>query len=273
MPETTLTSAKRLIDCPRHSPCIEMSYIDGGAGETLVLIHGLGADATGWGEQLEELSSSHRVIAMDLRGHGDSGYRPEEPVTIRTLVDDLVALLRGLGVEQAHVCGNSMGGMLALELWVRWPALLKSLILVDTTAFFPPPQILDDFLRLFDHMEMTAWARFMAPRLLWRGAPTNLVEEMVQMMAATSRAVYRQGLVAAFLADYRWMLHMVDIPTLILVGEEDQATPVGYARFLESHIKGAVLQVVPEAAHLPHRENPREFNRQLRAHLERFGDK
>jgi len=250
-----------------------MSYIDVGAGETLVLIHGLGANATAWGEQLEELSSSHRVVAMDLRGHGDSGYRPDEPVTLRTLVDDLVALLRDLGVERAHVCGNSLGGMLALELWVRWPALLKSLILADTAAFFPPPQILEEFLRLFDHMEMMAWARFMAPRLLWRGAPASLVEEMVQMMAATSRAVYRQGLVAVFLADYRWMLPLVDIPTLILVGEEDQATPVGYARFLEHHIKGAMLQVVPQAAHLPHRENPREFNRHLRVHLEKVGDK
>jgi 3-oxoadipate enol-lactonase len=250
-----------------------MSYVEGGTGDTVVLIHGLGANATGWGEQLEELSSSHRVIAMDLRGHGDSGYRPDEAVTLRTLVDDLMALLRGLGIERAHVCGNSLGGMLALELWVRWPALLKSLILADTTAFFPPPQILEEFLRLFDHMEMTAFARFMAPRLLWRGAPAGLVEEMVQMMAATSRAVYRQGLVAAFLADYRWMLPLVTIPTLILVGEEDQATPVGYARFLENHIKGAVLQVVPQAAHLPHRENPREFNRQVRWHLERLTDK
>ncbi|MEJ2069794.1 MAG: alpha/beta fold hydrolase, partial [Syntrophobacterales bacterium] len=90
MPEMTLTSARRLIDCPRHSPCIEMSYVDGGAGETLVLIHGLGATATAWGEQLEELSSSHRVIAMDLRGHGDSGHRPEEPVNLRAFVDDIV---------------------------------------------------------------------------------------------------------------------------------------------------------------------------------------
>jgi pimeloyl-ACP methyl ester carboxylesterase len=79
-------------------------------------------------------------------------------------------------------------------------------------------------------------------------------------------------LAAAFLADYRWVLPTVDIPTLIVVGEEDQATPVGYARLLAKEIKGAVLQVVPEAAHLPHRENPREFNRQLREHLERLSE-
>jgi pimeloyl-ACP methyl ester carboxylesterase len=272
MSEVIYTSARQPLDCPRHRPCIEMSYIEGGTGETLVLIHGLGANAAGWGEQLEALSSSHRVIAMDLRGHGETGYRPEEAVTMSALVDDLVALLSDLGVEEAHVCGSSLGGMLALELWVRRPALMKSLILADTTAFFPPPHMLDQFLQLFDHMEMTAWAGFMAPRLLRRRAPVSLLEKIVQTLAATSRVVYRQGLAAAFLADYRWVLPTVDIPTLIVVGEEDQATPVGYARLLAKEIKGAVLQVVPEAAHLPHRENPREFNRQLREHLERLSE-
>jgi pimeloyl-ACP methyl ester carboxylesterase len=264
----TFASATMPIDCPRHRPCIKMSYYDGGAGETLVLIHGLGANAAGWVEQIEALSTSYRIIAMDLRGHGGSGQRSEEPVTIRSFVDDIAALLKGLRVERAHVCGNSLGGMIVLELYVRYPALMKSLILADTTAFFPPPNLMEDFLRFFDHLDMRAWARFMAPRLLRPESLVSLEDEVVQTMATTSRAVYRQGLVAAFQADYRWMLPTMDIPTLILVGDEDQATPMGYARFLAGQIKGSVLQVVPEAAHLPHRENPRAFNGLLRSHLE-----
>jgi pimeloyl-ACP methyl ester carboxylesterase len=268
MPEMSFSSATMAIDCPRHRPCIEMSYLDGGAGETLVLIHGLGANAAGWVEQIEELSASCRVIAMDLRGHGGSGQRAEEPATIRTFADDIAALLKGLRVERAHVCGNSLGGMIVLELYVRYPALLKSMILADTTAFFPPPNPMEDFLRFFDHLDMRAWARFMAPRLLRPQSLASLEDEVVQTMATTSRAVYRQGLVAAFQADYRWLLPTVDIPTLILVGDEDQATPMGYARFLAGQIRDATLQVVPEAAHLPHRENPPAFNGLLRAHLE-----
>jgi pimeloyl-ACP methyl ester carboxylesterase len=266
MPEMTFST--RAIDCPRHHPCIDMSYYDRGAGDTLVLIHGLGANAAGWIEQIEELSTSYRVIAMDLRGHGASGHRPEESATIRTFADDIAALIKGLRVEGAHVCGNSLGGMIALELFVRHPSWMRSLILEDTTAFFPPPNMLEEFLRLFDHLDMQAWARFMAPRLLTPTSVAILEGELVQTMAATSRAVYRQGLVAALQADYRWMLPTLDIPTLILVGEEDQATPLGYARFLASQIKDAVLQVVPEAAHLPHRENPRSFNVIIRSHLE-----
>jgi pimeloyl-ACP methyl ester carboxylesterase len=143
-----------------------MSYYDGGAGDPLVLIHGLGANAAGWVEQFAELSASYRLIAMDLRGHGGSGYRPEEPITIRAFADDIAALVEGLGVEQAHFCGISLGGMIVLELFVCCPSLMESLILADTTAFFPPPQPLEDFLRLFDQMDLAGWARFMAPRLL-----------------------------------------------------------------------------------------------------------
>lgn len=271
MPKMTITSATIAIDCPRHRPCIEMSYIDAGAGEALVLIHGLGGSAAGWEPQIEAFSSGYRVIAPDLRGHGSSGHRAGEAVSIRAFADDLAALLRGLKVEQAHVCGNSMGGMIALELWVRRPFLLKSLVLADTAAFFPPPLILDDFLRLFDRMDMKAWAEFMAPRLLGPGAPASLQEEVMETMAATPRAAYRQALAATFSADYRWMLPLVEVPSLILVGEEDQATPVGYARFLEHHIRDSLLRVVPAAAHLPQRENSGEFNRHLRAHLERLG--
>jgi 3-oxoadipate enol-lactonase len=259
--------AKMAIPCPRHSHCIDLTYCDCGIGEALVLIHGLGGNATGWRDQMEELSGGYRVIVMNLRGHGNSGHRPEEPITIRAFADDIIALLKGIGVRRAHFCGNSLGGMIALEIWVRAPALVKSLILADTTAFFPPPQMQEEFLRLFDSMDMAAFARFMAPRLVTPQAPATLVEEVEQMIAGVSRSVYRQGLVAAFQADYRWMLPLVDVPTLIVVGAEDQATPVGYARFLERHIKDAVLRVVPGAAHLSPRENPGEFNLQLREHL------
>jgi 3-oxoadipate enol-lactonase len=258
---------KMAIDCPRHSPCIDLAYIDSGSGDPLVLIHGLGANARSWKHQLEELSQVCRIVAMDLRGHGQSGHRTDEPATIRVFASDIIALIKGLGLKQAHICGNSLGGMIAMEIWVRSPGLMKSLTLVDTTAFFPPPHILEEFLHLFDNMEMAAWGRFMAPRLLQRGAPANLVEEVVEEIAATNRAAYRQGLKAAFLADYRWALPAMEIPTLILVGEEDQSTPMGYARYLQSQIKDAKLLVVANAAHLAHRENPQTFNQQLKEEL------
>ncbi len=268
MPEISLTPAKIAIPCFRHGHCIDLAYHDLGTGEPLLLIHGLGSNSSGWCRQLEELSAYCRLITPDLRGHGASGHRPEEPVTIRAFAEDLIALLKALGLERVHCCGHSLGGLVALEIWVRAPFLIKSLILAGTAAFFPPPQMLEEFLRLVDHLDLTAVVRLMAPRLLAPKSPEVLVEEMVQMVSAVSRAAYRQALVAAFQADYRWMLPLVEVPTLVVAGVDDQATPVGYACFLEKHIPRAVLQLVPEAGHLPHRENPQEFNRLVREHLE-----
>ena len=117
------------IDCFRHSPCIDLAYTEMGTGEALVLIHGLGGNAWSWRRQLEALSHDYRVIALDLRGHGQSGYRDEEAVSIRTLAADVVALVRWLGIDQAHFCGHSLGGMIALEILVRTASLMKSLVL------------------------------------------------------------------------------------------------------------------------------------------------
>jgi 3-oxoadipate enol-lactonase len=260
---------KIAIDCSRHSPCIELAYSDGGAGEALILIHGLGGGGRSWCRQIEELSQAYRVIALDLRGHGQSGHRAEEAISIRSLAAEVISLLHGLGIEQGHFCGHSLGGMIALEIWVRAGSLMRSLILADTTAFFPPPHMLEEFLRQFDQLDMAGWGRVLAPRLLRRGAPVALIEEVVETISATSRAVYRQALVAAFQADYRWLLPLIDLSTLILVGEEDRAMPWGYARYLQSRISNAALRVVPQAGHLSHQENPQEFNRLLELHLKR----
>lgn len=264
-----MTSGRIPINCACHSPCLELSYMEQGTGEALILIHGLGATADSWRLQVEALSANYRVIVMDLRGHGHSGYRTDEPLTIRTLAADVIALIQNLGISKAHFCGISMGGMIALEILVRFGLRVKSLILAGTTAFFPPPQPLEELLRHFDNLDMAAWAKVMAERLLRRNAPEELRQEIIQMLAANRRAPYRQGLIATFAGDYRWLLPQIEVPTLILAGEEDQATPFGYAQYLHKNIQGSVLQVISQAAHTTNLENPGEFNWRVGAHLKR----
>lgn len=146
---------------------------------------------------------------------------------------------------------------------------MKSLILGDTTAFFPPPQARQELLRHFDNLDMGEWAQVMACRVLRRVAPEELRQELAQMLVANRRTSYRQGLVATFEGDYRWVLPQIELPTLILVGDEDQATPFGYAKYLHMNIRGSVLQVIDQAAHFPNLENPAAFNWQVIAHLKR----
>ena len=267
-----MISGRIPINCVCHSPCLELSYFEQGAGEALVLIHGLGANADSWRHQVEALSVNYRVIAMDLRGHGQSGYRADEPLTIRTLATDVMALIKNFGIEQAHFCGISLGGMIALEIFVRYGLQVQSLILADTAAFFPPPQARQELLAYFDRLNMAEWGQVMARRVLRRGAPEELRQELAQMLAANRRASYRQGLVAAFEGDYRWVLPQIELPTLILVGEEDQATPFGYAQYLQKNIKDSVLQVISQAGHSANLENPGEFNWRVCAHLKHYGN-
>jgi 3-oxoadipate enol-lactonase len=267
-----VTSGRIPINCLCHQPCIELSYLEHGAGEALILIHGLGANADSWRPQVDALAKNYRVIAMDLRGHGQSGFRVEEPITVRAFADDVVALIKNLGIDRAHFCGISMGGMIALEIFVRYGDKVKSLILADTTAFFPPPQAREELLRHFDSLEMVEWGQLMARRVLRREAPPDQRQEVAHMLAANRRAIYRQGLIASFGSDYRWVLPQVNLPTLILVGEEDQATPVGYAGYLHKNIKGSVLQVISQAGHFANLENPAAFNWQVCAHLKRCPD-
>jgi 3-oxoadipate enol-lactonase len=256
------------INCPVHSPCLELNYLEQGSGEVLILVHGLGGTADNWRGQMEALAPYCRVIAPDLRGHGQSGYRADEPVSVRVFADDVMALLDQLGVARAHFCGLSMGGMIVLEIFVRHPFRLNSLILADTTAFFPPPQALAAILKHFDHLDLARWGQVMASLLLRRQAPAALRQEVARMLAANRPDLYRQGLIAAFEGDYRWMLSQIDLPTLVLVGEEDQATPIGYARLLHEHIKNSTLQIIPDAGHYSSLENPAAFNRQLVRHLQ-----
>ncbi len=258
------------IDCLVHAPCIELNYYDQGSGEPLVFIHGLGGNADSWRPQIEALANHCRVLAMDLRGHGQSGWRMDEPITIRAFAEDAIALIDSLGIDKAHLCGHSMGGMIALEIFVRRPHKIKSLILADTSAFFPPPQTRGELLEHFDRLELPVWSSLMASRVLRRGASQEQQQEVAQMLAATPRALYRQGLLATFDGDYRWVLPLIDLPTLILVGEEDRATPIGYARYLQVNIRDSLLQEIPLAGHFSNLENPAAFNWQILSHIKRF---
>jgi 3-oxoadipate enol-lactonase len=257
------------ISCICHAPCLDLSYIEQGDGEALVLIHGLGAHADSWRHQVDALSVNHRGIAMDLRGHGQSGYRADEPLTLKTLAADVMALIKNLGIERAHFCGISLGGLIALEIFVRYGLQVQSLILADTTAWFPPPQARQELLRHFDNLDMGEFAQVMARRVLRRDAPEELQQEFARMLAANRRTTYRQGLEATFEGDYRWLLPQIEVPTLILVGEEDQATPFGYAQYLHKNIQDSVLQVISQAGHAANLENPGEFNWRVCAHLKR----
>ena len=265
-----MLKARRIaIPCPFHDPCIELNYYDEGVGEAIILVHGLGEEGLSWRPQIQEFSQHFRVIAPDLRGHGASGHRDEEVITLKRFADDAVALARHLGIDQAHFCGLSLGGLVVLEVFCRYPNLIKSIILADTAVFFPPPDLLAERLKLLDGLGLMEWAK-LAPSIYLRpGASPAQKAEVAAMVGRNRLAPYRQSIVATFTADYRWLLPLIDVPALILVGEEDQVATLGMARYTLRSIPGSTLRVIPKAGHLTNLENPQAFATEVLAHLAR----
>ena len=110
---------------------IEMAYDDLGRGSPVVFLHGFPFDRSMWREQAEALSATCRVVAPDLRGHGETTV-VNDPATMEEMAEDVAALLNGLGMERAVVCGLSMGGYVALAFFRKYSERVRALILADT---------------------------------------------------------------------------------------------------------------------------------------------
>jgi 3-oxoadipate enol-lactonase len=152
-----------------------------------------------------------------------------------------------------------MGGLVALEIFCRCPNLVKSIILADTAVFFPPPDPLEERLKLLDRLGLKAWADLTPHIYLRPGALPAQKAEVAVMVGRNRLAPYRQSVVATFTADYRWLLPLVDVPTLILAGEEDQMISPGITRYTHRSIPGSMLKVIPKAGHLSNLDNPEAF--------------
>ncbi|MCB8983570.1 MAG: alpha/beta fold hydrolase [Ardenticatenaceae bacterium] len=238
-----------------------LAYIDSCDQLTLLCIHGFPFSSAMWEPQVEDLSGVARVIAPDLRGHGRS-EAASPPYTMSMLADDCVGLLDFLGIESpVVVCGLSMGGYVAFEIYRQYPERVAGLILASTRAKADTPEGKagrDATIEKAKKQGVTAVAADMLPKLL---APQTYEEDdevadfVQEMMEGTSL----EGMVGALQAmrdrpDSTPLLAEIDVPTLIIHGADDQLIPVAEARAMKAAIKGAQLVVIPDAGHLPNLE-------------------
>ena len=178
-----------------------------------------------------------------------------------------MAALDSLGVERAHVCGLSLGGVVAIALHARSPERCQSLILADTFARHPDGAAIHQ--RSIDAsraMPMRDLAEARVDMLLGSAASPVLRAEVVETMAAIEPEAYRIGAQAVWLADQRDEARAIRVPTLVLCGAEDRITPPALSEQLAALIPGARLELVHAAGHLANAEQPAAFN----AAIERF---
>ncbi|HEU5169372.1 MAG TPA: alpha/beta fold hydrolase, partial [Gemmatimonadales bacterium] len=244
-----------------------------GEGPAILFVHGYPLDRSVWEPQVAALDGWLR-IAPDLRGMGQSDA-PDLGYAMATYAEDLVALLDALGVERAVLCGLSMGGYVAFELLRRWRDRVRGLILVDTRAEADGAEgrrAREAAAQQARDHGAGAIADSMLPTMFAPGAGERrpaLVARVRAIMAATPVA----GIVGALAAmrdrvDSTPLLPtLAGLPTLVVVGAEDQLTPPACARAMAHRIPGARLVVVPEAGHLAPIEAAEATTRAIREFL------
>jgi pimeloyl-ACP methyl ester carboxylesterase len=243
----------------------------GGDGPPVLLIMGLGMNATGWWRTIPALSS-FRVLAFDNRGVGRSERAPG-PYTVAQMADDAVSVLDSAGVDTAHVYGISLGGMIAQEVALRHPDRVRALVLGATTrggsAHVAASDDVVDFIRLRAQMtaEHAVWASVpinYAPRTRAEGGHL-IAEDIARRLRFPVEAEYYSAqLAAANGHDAR--VEDIRAPTLVVHGEEDVLIPPANGERLAADIPGAELSSWPGAAHLYFTDEP-EVDRQIVAWL------
>lgn len=252
-------------------------YESHGAGFPLVLIRGLGSNADHWYAQVTDLSRHYRVIIFDNRGIARSS-NPGGPFTIPDMAEDTIGLMDALGIEQAHVLGVSMGGMIAQEMALEHPRRIKGLILAVTHCggahqVAAEGAVRQKLLRMVTEGSLEAGAdaidAFFARRTIEeRPQVVQAFAEVSTRHPAGPEILQRQMRAVAGHDTYH-RLGRIEAPTLVLAGEADALIPPANSRILAERIPGAELLVVPGGGHQVLVEQPRECNQAIITFLQK----
>jgi 3-oxoadipate enol-lactonase len=238
----------------------------------VVLHHPLSTNLSTWDELTAALDPKYRVVRLDARGHGQSDA-PAGAYTFETLAKDVVGLMDHVGIERASFLGLSMGGMVGQYLGLLHPSRFNCLILASTSSRIPA-----DSQALWDQrmagaraggMKSTveaAMERWVSPQ--GRKNPA-LVARLAKMIESTPLDGYLGWCEAIRRLDVTDRLGAIKLPTRVIVGELDPATPVAAAQAIHNAIPGSELAIVPGVSHMLHNEEPATFNAQVLPFIDR----
>jgi pimeloyl-ACP methyl ester carboxylesterase len=233
---------------------VKVFYESAGSGPPILLSHGYSASARMWEGQVEALKDRYQVITWDMRGHAqtDSPAAQDEYSEAKT-VEDMAAILRELGHETAVIGGLSLGGYMSLAFYATHPQMVRALMLFDTGPGYRNPKSREGW-------NETAFKR--ADRFEEKGLDAIGGGDEVrvsQHRSAEGLAKSARGMLAQFDSRVMDVLDKIAVPTLVLVGADDQAF-LGATDYMASHIPGAKRVVIPEAGHAANIHQPAAFN-------------
>jgi 3-oxoadipate enol-lactonase len=229
-----------------------------GAATPIVFLHGVGSDKSVWRPQLDHFGRERRTAAFDYPGYGDSDPA-REGMSRDSYASAILAAMSELGIERAHICGLSLGGVVAIAMHAAAAERVASLILADTFALHPDGRAFYDR-SLAASSDLRAMAEARVDVLLVQPAEPTVRSEVVETMARIDPAAYRIAAAAVWLADQRERAEDIRVPTLVICGTEDKVTPPALSRELAHLIREAQYEPIKGAGHLGNIERPDAFN-------------
>jgi pimeloyl-ACP methyl ester carboxylesterase len=245
-----------------HINGIQISYWKGGRNllegkEVVLFIHGAGGGEFVWSYQKGFFEKQCNPIIIELPGHGKSEGEGEQE--IRRYAEHVHAFLKAMGLLKVSLIGHSMGGAIVLTLALTHPELIHKIVLAGTGARLRVyPGILNG---IKDHFEESV------PKMLRfafsRRSSLDLIEKGISNLMKCGPEVLYSDFLACDRFDLMKEVEKIDLPTLILSGEEDEMAPVKYSQFLHDRIKGSKMEILPDAGHMVMMESPQVFNEKI----------
>ncbi len=258
---------------------VKIYYEDEGKGEqTLVFGHSMLFNLRMFDRQVEFLRNNYRCIRFDFRGHGKSAS-PLDGYDLDMLTEDFFELVQALKCGPCHFVGFSMGGMVALRVALKYPGLLRSLILIDTSSEPEPKSgmlrnkamlLIAKYIGL-KPLSNKVMQLFFGPKFLQDTERTELQSNWKNHFASNDRVglakavkgvLFREGITDKIGA--------IKHPTTIMVGDQDQLTDLSKAEILHAQIQNSSLKIIPEAGHMSPVEEPEAVNALIEHHLKSF---
>lgn len=249
-------------------------YLESGEGQPLILLHAFPLSADQWLPQLHRVPTGWRYVAPDLRGFRGVGPAFEDPglgdLSIDDYADDVIQLMSHLDIDQAAVCGVSMGGYVAFGMLRRAPSRVTGLVLANTRSTADTEEGRagrDRMIDLVTREGAGAVGREMVPKLLGETSRSNqpdledAVHRLIQMNST-------EGIVAALRAlkgrpDSTPLLSTISCPTLVVSGDEDVIIPSKEAEAMHRAITGSTLTIFPKVGHLSNLESASAFSKAI----------
>ncbi len=254
-----------------HLPSGRFAYIDQGQGTPVLLLHGLGSSLLDWQPQIDHLVRHYRVLALDVRGHGQSEPL-RAPSSMSALAGDVADFIQAMDIEPCILVGISMGGMLTFQLLAEQPQLVRAAVVINSAPSF----LVDSWqtrgqvwlrLTLIRLFGLPGLARMLAGKLFPKPEQQALRDLVAQRIAGNDRQSYMHAMRAIPGWSSLPAVNRVDTPLLVVSGDRDY-TPLAYKRAYVAQLRNARLEVIADSGHATPLDQPEQLNQLLQTFIE-----